>query len=1083
MENEPSALEKQPSALEKQPSTKSSESYGLIGWFTKNPVAANLLMVLVIFAGLISALNISKNMFPIGDLDQISISAVYPGAAPVEVEKGVILPMEAALQGLKGIKKINSTAGRDFASINLEIESNEDIQEVMAQVENRIDSIVNFPDDLERPTVTRATMDEARWVMGVAVYGDMDERTRKTLGQEMRDEMLLLPEIKSITLWGVDPYEISIEVQEDRLREYNLTLNEVAQVLRSSSLDLPAGMIRTSEGNVLVRTQGKAYTGESFAKLVVRSQPDGTKLLLSDVATIKDGFAESNTLVRFDRQNAFNLGVFAVDDQDILTISKQVKQYIQAKGETLPEGLQISEFFDTSFHLSGRLNMMLENLALGAVLVAIVLGLFLNLHVAGWVMLGIPVSFLGAFWLMPVNPYPVDINVLSLFAFIMVLGIVVDDAIVIGESIFSQAKKEFKAKSAKSVEEAGQETVYKASVATVIAGARKVATPSTIGVLTTMAAFAPILFVGGAAAPFFESIAVVVILCLFFSLIESKLILPAHLVGLELGRPAKPRLAFIERWQGNIGGALSQFVETRYIPFLKLCLQHRYATLAGFLALLIISISAVNSGIARFEFFPNVPGDGVQAVIIMQDGASAENLQETLSRVEAAAYEIDAEYRRSYPQDKGLIEHLVFYTESDIQVMFMISLTHPEERSISAFEIEKLWRDKVGNLPNVRKQRYLAGTNAGGGAKVNLTLSGSDPEQLTLAGAALAEKLGEYNGVFDIYNSQGAGSREILIGLKPNASQLGINLSDIARQVRQAFYGEEVQRLQRGADTLKVMVRYPIEERSSIATLENMHIRTASGQVIAIGEVADIQLGLGLTAISRIDRERTVTITADVDASKAQSGAVIADLTTEFIPQLLARYSGVKFGLGGASQEEQTLMKRMILGFVASLFLIYGLLAVPLKSYVQPLVIMTVIPFGFIGAVVGHIIFGVSISMLSIFGLIALAGVVVNDSLILVEFVNRGRADKLSIDDSLMGAGRQRFRAILLATMTTFVGLLPMLFETSTQAQFVIPMALSLSFGIVFATSITLILIPCLYRVIYDLRDSKRFSEPALARD
>ncbi len=1019
-----------------------NERFGLIGWFSKNPVAANLVMALVIAAGLISALNISKNMFPVGELDQILVSAVYPGAAPVEVEKGVILPMEAALQGLKGIKKINSTAGRDVASINLEIESNEDIQEVMSQVENRIDSIVNFPDDLERPTVKRATMDDARWIMGIAVYGDMDERTRKVMGQEMRDELLLLPEIKSITLWGVDPYEISIEVQEDRLREYNLTLNEVAQVLRNSSLDLPAGMIRSAEGNVLVRTQGKAYTGESFARLVVRSQPDGTKLLLSDVATIKDGFAESNTIVRFDRQSAFNLGVFAVEDQDILTISNIVKQYIQEKSKTLPEGLQISEFFDTSFHLRGRLNMMLENLAMGAVLVAIVLGLFLNLHVAGWVMLGIPVSFLGAFWLMPVNPYPVDINVLSLFAFIMVLGIVVDDAIVIGESIFGQAKKEFKAKSA---DNPGEDVVYKSSVATVIAGAKKVATPSTIGVLTTMAAFAPILFVGGAAAPFFESIAVVVILCLLFSLIESKLILPAHLVGLELGRPTKPRWAFIGRWQRSIGGGLNQFVENRYIPFLKLCLRHRYATLAGFLALLIISISAVNSGIARFEFFPNVPGDGIQANINMQDGASAENLQETLSRVEAAAYEVDAEYRRSHPEDKGLVEHLVFFTDSDTQATFMISLTHPEDRSISAFEIEKLWRDKVGNLPNVRKQRYYSGTNAGGGAKINLTLSGSDPEQLTLAGAALAEKLGEYNGVFDIYNSQGAGSREILIGLKPNASQLGISLGDIARQVRQAFYGEEVQRLQRGADTLKVMVRYPIEERSSIATLENMHIRTASGQVIAIGEVADIRLGLGLTAITRIDRERTVTITADVDASKAQSGAVIEDLTTQFIPQLLARYSGVKFGLGGASEEEQTLMNRMILGFVASLFLIYGLLAVPLKSYVQPLVIMAVIPFGFIGAVVGHVIFDVSISMLSIFGLIALAGVVVNDSLILVEFVNRGRADELSIDEALAGAGRQRFRAILLTTMTTFVGLLPMLFETSLQAQFVIPMALSLS--------------------------------------
>ena len=503
-------------------------------------------------------------------------------------------------------------------------------------------------------------------------------------------------------------------------------------------------------------------------------------------------------------------------------------------------------------------------------------------------------------------------------------------------------------------------------------------------------------------------------------------------------------------------------------------MHYRYATLAGFFALLIISISAVNSGIARFEFFPNVPGDGVQAQIIMQDGASAENLQETLSRIEGAAYEVDAEYRRTHPDDKGLIEHLIFYTESDVQANFMMSLTHPEDRNISAFEIEKLWRDKVGNLPNVRKQRYYAGTNAGGGAKINLTLSGSDPEQLTLAGAALAEKLGEYNGVFDIYNSQGAGSREILIGLKPNASQLDISLGDIGRQVRQAFYGEEVQRLQRGADTLKVMVRYPIEERSSIATLEDMHIRAANGQAVAIGEVADIRLGLGLTAISRIDRERTVTITADVDSTIAQSGAVIEDLTKEFIPQLLTRYSGVKFGLGGASEEEKTLMNRMILGFVASLFLIYGLLAVPLKSYVQPLVIMAVIPFGFIGALVGHLIFGVSISMLSIFGLIALAGVVVNDSLILVEFVNRAREDENSIEEALMSGGRQRFRAILLTTMTTFVGLLPMLFETSTQAQFVIPMALSLSFGIVFATAITLVLIPCLYRVVYDIKKPTR---------
>jgi multidrug efflux pump subunit AcrB len=1059
-----------------------NDSYGLIGWFSRNPVAANLLMLLIIAAGFISASNISKEMFPVGELDQIQITAVYPGAAPVEIEKAVILPMESAVQGLKGIKKITSIASRDLAVLNLEIESNEDIQEMISLVENRIDSIVNFPDDLEKPTVQKMTIIETRWVMGIAVAGDMDERTRKRLGQEMRDELLLLDEIKNLMLWGVDDYEISIELKEDRLREFNLTLAEVANVLRNSSIDLPAGMIRAAQGNILVRTQGKAYTGEAFANLVVRSQPDGTELLLGEIAGIRDGFAETNSMVRFDGQTAFNLGIFATDGQDILTISDRIKQYIAEKRETLPQGLVIDEFFDTSFHLRGRLNMMVENLALGAVLVAIVLVLFLNLHVAGWVMAGIPVSFLGAFWLMPVNPYPVIINVLSLFAFIMVLGIVVDDAIVIGESIFAEAKADYKQKLSAVGSASDKDIGYSASVATVIAGTKRVATPSTIGVLTTMAAFAPILFVGGAAAPFFEAIAVVVILCLLFSLIESKLILPSHLVGLRLGRPMTSRIAFLERWQRKIAGGLTQFIDNRYQPFLRLCLKHRYATLASFMAILIISVNAVSAGIARFEFFPNVPGDGVQAQIIMQDGTSVEIMRETLGRVEAAAYQMDANYRAEYPEDKGLFEHLIFYTESDTQAIFMMSLTHPEERSISAFEVEKLWRDEVGPLPNVRKQRYFAGTNAGGGAKINLTLSGSDPEQLTQAGKELQAKLGQYNGVFDIYNSQGAGGREVLISLKPHASQLGITLGDVARQVRQAFYGEEVQRLQRGADTVKVMVRYPLEDRRSLATLEEMYIRTANGRSVAINEVADIQLGLGLTAINRIDRARTVTISADADASKVQSGVVISDLTENHIPQLLAKYPGLKFGLGGASEEERKLMERMIIGFAASLFLIYGLLAVPLKSYVQPLVIMSVIPFGFIGAVIGHVLFDVAISMLSIFGLIALAGVVVNDSLILVEFVNRGRSDNDSIDQAMLGAGKKRFRAILLTTMTTFVGLLPMLFETSTQAQFVIPMALSLSFGIVFATTITLVLVPCLYRVIYDLRDSKRFPE-ATARE
>ena len=1052
-----------------------NKTTGLIAWFAKNPVAANLIMLFIVVAGGISVYGISKDMFPRSEVPMIQIIAPYPGAAPVEVEKGVILPMESALEGLKGIKKISSNAQRDSASITLEVEVNEDINEVMVQVENRIDGIVNFPEDLEKPTVKK--FDFFGWVMGVSLSGPMSDRQRKILGQQVYDELMALPEVKKVILWGVDDYEIAVEVKEDRLREFNLTLGEVAQVLRASSLDLPAGIIRAEAGNVLVRTQGKAHVGDEFANIVLRSQADGTQLLLSDVADIKDGFVETNNIVRFDREKAFNLGIFSLEDQNLLTISDAIKQYIDQKQATLPDGLKINYFADESYHLRGRLDMMIENLAMGAILVAIILGLFLNLRVAFWVLLGIPVSFLGAFWLMPVNPYPVTVNVLSLFAFIMVLGIVVDDAIVIGESVFDEVEGDYKKKLAGGL---SPNALYFASVETVVAGAQKVATPSTIGVITTIAAFAPILFVGGSFSGFLESISVVVFLCLTFSLIESKLILPAHLVGLQFGGPKSVNPGLIGRWQKAVNTGLNYFIEDIFQPNLKRMIQNRYSTLAVFLGLLILSFATLTSGIARFEFFPSVPGNDLQAQIIMQDGTSQESLEETILEVESAIYKIDADHRQQYPDSAGLVEHVQFNTQNDVEVTFRVMLTPAEYRTLNAVDIEKLWRKQVGPLPNVRKQKYYSSEGPSGDANIELTLSGADPDELTRAGAELQEKLAEYNGVFDVYNSQGSGGREVLVSLKPYASQMGVSLADVARQVRQAFYGEEVQRIQRDTETLKVMVRYPLEERRSIATLENMHIRTASGQAIAIGEVADIRLGLGLTAIKRVDRKRTVAITANNDPERVQTGTVIADIEKTFIPQLLAKYPTVQFGLGGASEEQGVLIQRMFMSFAASLFIIYGLLAVPLRSYVQPLVIMSVIPFGFIGAIIGHIIFDVSMNMLSVFGLIALSGVVVNDSLILVEFANRARAENTSINEALLIAGKKRFRAILLTTLTTFVGLLPMLFETSVQAQFVIPMALSLSFGILFATTITLIIVPCLYRVSYDLRDSKRFTEPVL---
>ena len=1033
-------------------------SKGLISWFSRNPVAANLVMVFVFFAGAMSLATISKEMFPRSERNMISISVPYPGAAPVEVEKGVILPMESVLEGLQGIKKITSGADRDYGRIYLEIEASEDINDVLTQVENRIDSIVDLPDDMEKPTIKK--LDSNIWAIGVVVYGELTKPERKALGDQVYDEVLALPEVKDLNLYGAGTYEISIEVKEDRLRELNLTLSEVANAVRVSSLDLPAGIIRSEAGNVLIRTEGKAYVGQDFENIVLRSQVDGTQLLLSDVAEVRDGFTDTIFLNHFDRETAITLAISSLEGQNVLTISEAIHRYVDKKRDTLPKGLSITTFNDLAYDLQGRLDMMSENLVLGGILVALVLGLFLNLKVAFWVILGIPVSFAGAFWLMPMGA--VTVNVLSLFAFIMVLGIVVDDAIVIGESVFSEAKSDFQQKrDAGEIPDGG----YEASVETVVAGAQRVAIPSTIGVLTTMAAFFPIIFIGGSFGGITSAIGIVVILCLTFSLIESKLILPAHLVGLKFGQPANESVSFVRGIQSKVSQGLKYFIDNIYGVWLRRALRNRYITLAGFLGALIIALGAVGSGIARFEFFPMVPGDGVQAEIIMQDGASVESMLDTIAVVEDAIFAVDEKYRLENPGETGLVENVAFFVISDVTANFRVVLTRSEFRTLSATEIERLWRDEVGLLPDVRKQKYSSGQGPSG-AKISLSLSGSDPEELTLAGMDLQQELSTFPGVYDIYNSQGSGSKEVLINLKPYASQIGITLSDVARQVRQAFYGEEAQRIQRDSDTVKVMVRYPYDERRSILTLENMHIRAGNGEAVAIGEVAEISLGVGLTAIDRLDRKRTVTVTAEVEADKIQSGDVVKDVTTNFVPQLLERYPSVSFRLSGGTQEQNEYYGKMAVGFLAALFMIYGLLAVPLRSYIQPVVIMSVIPFGFIGAVIGHMVFSVSINILSVFGIIALAGVVVNDSLILVEFANRGRKDNLSLEDAIVSAGKKRFRAILLTTLTTFVGLLPLLFETSVQAQFVIPMALSLSFGILFASTITLVLIPCLYFVV-----------------
>ena len=1028
---------------------------GLINWFATNAVAANLIMIFVFLAGALSLSNVSKEMFPRSDTNMITVRASYPGAAPVEIEKGVILPIEAALEGLQGVKKIWSNAGRDFALITLETEPNQNVNEIMSLTEGRIDGIVNFPMDMEKPQIQRVLKNF--WAVGLSVHGNMTQQEKKILGEEIYDELLQLPEIKEVQLWGAGKHEISIEVDEARLRAFNLTLQEVADAVRASSLDLPAGIIRTDNGNVQLRTEGKSYFGEDFEKIVIRGATDGSELTIADVADVKDGFMEENIDNRFDRASSFTLGIFSLEGQNLLKISEQVHLYAEEKRKTLPNGLKMSVHNDEAYHLNGRLQMMSENLFLGSILVAIVLALFLNLKIAMWVMVGIPLSFAGAFWLMPFGG--VTVNVMSLFAFIMVLGIVVDDAIIIGESVYREITDDYKKKKAQGDRHLNQ---YTASVETVVNGTHRVAIPSTIGLLTTMAAFLPLMFLGGTFDGISRTISIVVLLCLTFSLIESKLILPSHLVGLRLNKESDSLLSPLYSCQRWVSDTLYRFIDGVYEPILRNALNHRYVTLASFLGTLILIVSVITSGIAKFEFFPNVPGDDVRAEITMHDGASRESISETINIVENAIYTVNESYLLSNPSSVGLIEHVSFHVKDDSEIVFRLALTKSEFREITANDIERLWRDEVGLLPDVRKQRYMA-SEGPAGPKISLSLSGPDPDELSLAGIELQEYLTQFQGVYDIYNSQGSGNKELLISLKPSASQVGVRLVDIARQVRQAFHGEEAQRIQRDSETINVMVRFPYADRRSIASLENMLIRTSSGESIAIGEVANIQMGLGVTEIRRLDRKRTITITAEVLENKIESGDVVRDVKASFVPMLLEKYPSVEFRLTGGTKEQNDYYSKMIISGLTSLILMYGLLAVPLKSYLQPVLIMSVIPFGFVGAALGHMLLGVTMNMLSIIGIMALAGVVVNDSLIMVDFANRQLADGLTPNNSIIAAGKKRFRAILLTTLTTFVGLLPLLFETSVQAQFVIPMALSLSFGILFASTITLILVPCLY--------------------
>ena len=1034
---------------------------GIIAWFAANHVAANLLMFFIVVAGVLSAFSIRQETSPEFELNSIQVQVSYLGAAPQEVEEGVVIKIEEAIQDLQGIKRIRSRAIEGSGVVTIEVDLDADLSSVLSEVKTRVDAISTFPALTEKPVIYKQEVRQP--VVMIAIHGDLDAFARKAIATEVRDDLMRLPAVNDVRYLGDRPFEISIEVSEHTLREYGLTLSEISQAIKNSSIDMPGGTIKSEGGDILLRTEGQVYTGKEFSQLVLRTYPDGTRLTLGDIATVKDGFVESDSYGRFNGRPTATLQVVAGSQQNEIETAAAVKDYLLKKSKTLPAGVETDIWIDLPQYLEGRLNMMQSNMVTGAVLVFVVLSLFLRMKVAFWVIAGLPITFLGALWLMPA--WPVTINTISLFGFIVVLGIVVDDAIIIGESVYTKIRAD------------GH------TLDNVIRGAHNVAIPATFGVLTTIAAFAPMMFIGGVVGPFFEAMGVVVILCLMFSLVESKLILPAHLVQAhippvdedDLFRPQRrisawekiPR--FFLKIQRRIQHGLHSLIFTRYKPWLERAIDNRGLTLSIFVAVLILTLGLLTSGIARVVMFPELALDFIQVDMKMQNGTTPQARNDAIDFLEGAILELNREYADAHPDSLPMIEHLGVFTSGDTGAVMFVEIPMDENRPFEMNEVTKMWRDKVGEMPGLKELKFRAAGHIGSGVPLSFRLSGANYEMLEKAAAALQAELANYEGVFDITNSASTGGDEIKLTIKPAAEALGLTMSSLGRQVRQAFYGEEAQRIQRGKDELRVMVRYPLEERRSISDLENMSIRTPNGDEVPFESVAEVSFGKSFSSITRLNRERTVTVSADIDPDLVEPQQIIRSISADFIPALLAAHPGVKYGLEGSSEEQAEFIYDIGVAFVVALFLIYALIAIPLRSYSQPLIIMSVIPFGAIGAVIGHIVMGKAISMFSLFGLVALAGVVVNDSLIFVDFINKARARGLAVRDAVIESGTSRFRAIVLTSFTTAVGLLPIMFEGSAQAQFVIPTAISISFGIVFATVITLFLVPALYMLQIDL--------------
>jgi multidrug efflux pump subunit AcrB len=1030
---------------------------GTIAWFARNDVAANLLMATLLGLGAWAmTAKIPLEVFPAFELSTVMVQVPFPGATPAEVEEGITVKIEEAIQDLEGIKQLRSTAVENLGTVIVEVDSRTDPRELMNDVKARVDAISTFPADSERPVVYVPEI--RRDVITVVISGELPEHELRLVAERVRDELVDLEQITQVELDGVRPYEISIEISEQTLRQYGLTLEQVATAVRRASLDLAAGSVRTTGGEVLIRTEGQARAGTEFEDIVVRGE-SGARLTIRDLGIVRDAFSEDPLEFRYNGRPAAFIDVFRVGEQSAIEVASVVRDYIASPPGWLPPGIELDYWRDQSRVVQARLNTLVKSALQGGILILILLTLFLRPAVAFWVVVGIPVAFMGGIALMPV--FGVTINLISLFAFILVLGIVVDDAIVTGENIFTRLQK-------------GEDPLQAS-----IKGTQEIAVPVTFGVLTTVVAFIPLLMIEGVRGQIFAQIPLIVIPVLLFSLVESKLILPAHLKHVRIRNGAND--GPLSRLQARVQRAIERGTQAAYGPVLRASLRNRYLAVTLFTAAAIVLFSIAIGGHLRFVFFPRIQAETASASVTMPPGTPFEVTEAAIRRINAVAEELRERYRDPDTGESVIMGILGSVgsigggaaPRTDVgRVVFEI--VPPEDRTleVTSADLVREWREAIGPIPGAREVSFRAEIG-GGGSPLDIQITGPDFGPLRTLSSEVRERLETYPGVFDVTDSFEDGKQEIKLRIRPEAELLGITLDDLARQVRHAFFGFEAQRVQRGREEVRVYVRYPEAERRSLDNLDTMRIRLPSGAEVPFGEVAIAEFGRGFAQIRRVDRNRTINVTADVNKETADVEAIKRDLSA-FLSAAAPAYAGVSFTLEGEAREQRESFGSLGYGLMFVLFMIYALLAIPFRSYLQPLIVMSVIPFGAAGAMLGHIMMGMNLTIMSMMGMLALTGVVVNDSLVLVDYINKRRAEGMPLMEAVSTAGVARLRPVMLTSLTTFAGLTPLIFEKSTQAQFLIPMAVSLGFGILFATFITLLLVPLNYLVLEDVRGLMR---------